>query len=118
VFVSVIDPGVGTERRAVVLKTKSGHYFVGPDNGSWTLVAESLGIEAVRQIDETKNRRPGSERSYTFHGRDVFVFVGAKLASGAITFDGVGPSLEPKVISLPYEKPKEDHGVLTGNIPR
>jgi S-adenosylmethionine hydrolase len=117
VFVSVIDPGVGTERRAVVLKTKSGHFFVGPDNGSWTLIAESLGIEAVREIDETKNRRPGSERSYTFHGRDVFVFVGAKLASGAIKFDGVGRSLEQKVVSLPYEKPKEDHGVLTGNIP-
>jgi S-adenosylmethionine hydrolase len=117
VFVSVIDPGVGTERRAVVLKTKSGHYFVGPDNGSWTLVAESLGVAAVRLIDETKNRRPGSERSYTFHGRDVFAYVGAKLASGLIPFEGVGPLLEPKVVALSYEKAKVDHGMLTGNIP-
>src|SRR5476649_1453648 len=61
VFVSVIDPGVGTERKSVVLKTKSGHLFVSPDNGTLTLIAEELGIEAVREIDETKNRRRGSE---------------------------------------------------------
>ena len=117
VFVSVIDPGVGTERKAVVLKTKSGHFFVGPDNGTWTLIAEDLGIEAVRQIDETKHRRPGSERSFTFHGRDVFAYVGAKLAAGVITFDEVGPLLEPKVVMLPYERPRAEGGVLIGTIP-
>ena len=56
VFVSVVDPGVGTERKSVVLKTKSGHYFVSPDNGSLTAVAEQLGVEAVREIDEAVNR--------------------------------------------------------------
>lgn len=117
VFVSVIDPGVGTDRHAVVLKTKSGHLFVGPDNGSWTLIAESLGIEAVRQIDETKHRRPGSERSHTFHGRDVFVYVGAKLAGEVIGFDDVGPLLKPEVVSLPYEHARADRGVLRGAIP-
>ncbi|MDB6168035.1 MAG: acetolactate synthase, partial [Verrucomicrobia bacterium] len=65
VFVSVVDPGVGTERKAVVLKTKTGQFFVGPDNGTWTLVAEDLGIEAVREIDEARHRRPGSELSHT-----------------------------------------------------
>jgi S-adenosylmethionine hydrolase len=72
VFVSVVDPGVGTERRSVVLKTRSGHYFVSPDNGTLTLVAEDLGIAAVREIDESRYRLPGSEQSYTFHGRDVY----------------------------------------------
>ena len=71
VFVSVVDPGVGTDRKSVVLKTKSGHYIVSPDNGTLPLVAEHLGIEAVRQIDEKTNRLKGSEKSYTFHGRDV-----------------------------------------------
>ena len=52
VFVSVVDPGVGTARKSVVIKTKQGHYIVTPDNGTITLVAESEGIEAVRQIDE------------------------------------------------------------------
>ena len=55
VFVSVVDPGVGTQRKSVVLKTKSGHYFVTPDNGTLTFVAESLGIEASREIDEAVN---------------------------------------------------------------
>jgi S-adenosylmethionine hydrolase len=117
VFVSVIDPGVGTERKAVVLQTKSGHFFVGPDNGTWTLIAEDLGIAEVRQIDEARHRRPGSERSYTFHGRDVFAFVGAKLAAGKITLDEVGPRLDPAVVMLPYERPRLADGVLIGTIP-
>jgi S-adenosylmethionine hydrolase len=118
VFVSVIDPGVGTDRASVVLQTKSGHFFVGPDNGTWTLVAEDLGIAAVRRIDEKVNRRPGSEKSYTFHGRDIYAFVGARLASGTITYEQVGPLLDPKVISLPYTKPALKNGKLTGTIPQ
>ncbi len=117
VFVSVIDPGVGTERKSVVLKTKSGHFFVSPDNGTLTLVAEELGIDTVREIDETKNRRHGSERSYTFHGRDVYAFVGARLAAGAITFEEVGPALSPQVVSIPYERARLEGGVLVGTIP-
>jgi S-adenosylmethionine hydrolase len=117
VFVSVIDPGVGTARKSVVLKTKSGHFFVTPDNGTLTLVAEELGVAAVREIDESKHRRRGSERSYTFHGRDVYVYVGARLAAGAISFDDVGPLLEPKVVTLPYERPRLEDNVLVGTIP-
>ncbi|MDB6128792.1 MAG: acetolactate synthase [Verrucomicrobia bacterium] len=117
VFVSVIDPGVGTERKAVVLKTKSGHFFVGPDNGTWTLIAEDLGVEAMRRIDETRHRRHGSENSHTFHGRDIFAYVGAELAAGVTTFDDVGPLLEPKVVALAYERPRLDGTVLTGTIP-
>lgn len=117
VFVSVIDPGVGTARASVVLQTKNGQFFVGPDNGTWTLVAEELGIAAVRRIDEKTNRRAGSEKSYTFHGRDIYAYTGARLASGAITFEQVGPLLEPKVISLPYQKPALEKGVLHGTIP-
>jgi S-adenosylmethionine hydrolase len=117
VFVSVVDPGVGTERKSIVMKTKSGHFFVTPDNGTLTLVAEELGVAAVREIDEAKNRRHGSERSYTFHGRDVYVYVGARLASGVIAFEDVGPLLEPKVIMLAYEKPRLENGVLVGGIP-
>lgn len=117
VFISVIDPGVGTARASIVLQTKSGHYFVGPDNGTWTLVAEELGVAAVRRIDEKVNRRPGSEKSYTFHGRDIYAFVGARLASGTITYEQVGPLLEPKVVSLPYERAAVTGGTLKGTIP-
>ncbi|WP_150539720.1 SAM hydrolase/SAM-dependent halogenase family protein [Actinobacillus vicugnae] len=117
VFVSVVDPGVGTERKSVVLKTKTGHYFVSPDNGSLGLVAEFLGIEAVREIDEKINRLQGSEKSYTFHGRDVYAYTGARLASGKISFEEVGQALAPKVIEIAYQKPVLENGELKGNIP-
>lgn len=117
VFVSVVDPGVGTDRKSVVLKTKTGHYFVTPDNGTLTLVAEHLGIEAVREIDEKVNRLKGSEKSYTFHGRDVYAYTGARLASGTISFEQVGPELEPKVETISYQQPVLENGVLKGNIP-
>jgi S-adenosylmethionine hydrolase len=117
VFVSVVDPGVGTSRKSIVLKTKSGHFFVTPENGTLTLVAEELGIAAVREIDETKNRRSGSERSHTFHGRDVYVYVGARLAANAIAFDDVGPLRTPAVVTLEYERPRREGEALVGTIP-
>ncbi|MDO7811347.1 S-adenosyl-l-methionine hydroxide adenosyltransferase family protein [Helicobacter pylori] len=117
VFVSVIDPGVGTNRKSVVLKTKNGQYFVSPDNGTLTLVAQTLGIDSVREIDEKANRLKGSEKSYTFHGRDVYAYTGARLASGAITFEQVGPELPTKVVEIPYQKAKAIKGEVKGNIP-
>ncbi|MBP0604021.1 S-adenosyl-l-methionine hydroxide adenosyltransferase family protein [Aeromonas sanarellii] len=118
VFVSVVDPGVGTERKSVVLKTRSGHYIVSPDNGTLTLAAEHFGIEAVRQIDEKTNRLKGSEKSYTFHGRDVYAYTGARLASGAISFEQVGPKLPAEVVTIPYQPAVvEQDGTLKGTIP-
>src|SRR6476646_5280525 len=64
VFVSVVDPGVGTLRKSVVLKTKTGQYIVTPDNGTLTLIAASQGIAEIRQIDEALNRRRNSGESY------------------------------------------------------
>ncbi|MFM5881681.1 S-adenosyl-l-methionine hydroxide adenosyltransferase family protein [Aeromonas sanarellii] len=118
VFVSVVDPGVGTERKSVVLKTRSGHYIVSPDNGTLTLAAEHFGVEAVRQIDEKTNRLKGSEKSYTFHGRDVYAYTGARLASGAISFEQVGPKLPAEVVTIPYQPAVvEQDGTLKGTIP-
>jgi hypothetical protein len=117
VFVSVVDPGVGTDRRSVVVKTGTGHYVVTPDNGSLTLVADQQGIVEVRQIDETINRRPHSGDSHTFHGRDVYAYTGARLAGAVITFAEVGPLLEPEIMRLPYERPRQlDDGSVIGNI--
>jgi hypothetical protein len=118
VFVSVVDPGVGTERKSVVLKTKTGQFIVTPDNGTLTLVAESLGIGEVREIDESINRRPESRNSYTFHGRDVYSYTAARLAAGVIRFDQVGPLLTPQaVVSIPYQKAELVDGVIKGTIP-
>lgn len=117
VFVSVVDPGVGSERKSVVAKTTSGHFIVTPDNGTLTLIAEHIGIDSIRQIDEKRNRLPGSAESYTFHGRDVYAYTGARLASSTISFAEVGPLLENKVISIPYQKATLEKGLLKGNIP-
>ena len=94
VFVSVIDPGVGTDRKACVAKTKNGYYIVTPDNGALSQVAQEYGIEEVREIDESVNRYPGNEQINIFHGRDLFAYCGAKLAAGKITFEEVGPAYD------------------------
>ncbi|HPG18214.1 MAG TPA: S-adenosyl-l-methionine hydroxide adenosyltransferase family protein [Opitutaceae bacterium] len=117
VFVSVVDPGVGTARKAIVLQTKSGHFFVSPDNGTLTLVAELLGVSAVREIDANIHRLPGSERSATFHGRDLFAYTGARLASGALAFADVGPELAGDLVRLPHEKARIEGETLVGGIP-
>ncbi len=117
VFVSVVDPGVGTERKSVVLKTKSGHYFVSPDNGTLTAVAKHLGVDAVREIDEAVNRLANSEKSYTFHGRDVYAYTGARLAAGKITFEEVGRLLPAEVVSIPFQEAIFANDEIHGNIP-
>lgn len=117
VFVSVVDPGVGTERKSIVLKTQTGHYFVTPDNGTLTLIAEKMGIVEVRQIDENTNRLSGSNESYTFFGRDVYAYTGARLAAGAITFEEVGPVMNNDILRIAYQKAVVKGTSAIGTIP-
>jgi S-adenosylmethionine hydrolase len=117
VFVSVVDPGVGTARKDVVLETKSGHVFVSPDNGLLTLVAESLGVVEARQIDLEKNRLPGSERSYTFFGRDLYSYTGARLAAGKLSVADAGPPLPGEMVKIEYQKAAFENDQIMGNIP-
>lgn len=117
VFVSVVDPGVGSDRRSIVVKTKSGKYIVTPDNGTLTHVLRLDGIVEARQIDETVNRLPNSGESYTFYGRDVYAYTGARLASGVISFDEVGPKLDAdSLIMLPITEPTLDGTAVCGTI--
>jgi S-adenosylmethionine hydrolase len=117
VFVSIVDPGVGSARRSLVMKTNTGHFFVSPDNGTLTLVAEALGVHSVREIDESRNRLKGSQQSYTFHGRDVYAYTGARLAARVISFEEVGPKLKDDIIRLPLSKPVFSNGEIQGTIP-
>lgn len=117
VFVSVVDPGVGTERKSVVAKTKTGHYVVTPDNGTLTLIAETMGISQVREIDEKTNRLAGSNESYTFFGRDVYAYTGARLAAGVISFEQVGPVLKQDIVRIPYQKAAVTGNAAYGAIP-
>ncbi|MGQ7339127.1 SAM hydrolase/SAM-dependent halogenase family protein [Streptococcus suis] len=101
-FVSVVDPGVGSKRKSVVALTEQNHYIVTPDNGTLSFIKKYVGIKAVREISEVANRRANTEHSYTFHGRDVYAYTGAKLASGHISFEEVGPELSvDEIVEIP-----------------
>lgn len=117
VFVSVVDPGVGSSRKSVVVRTASGHYIVTPDNGTLTHVIRFDGIEEVREIDENVNRLPCSGESYTFHGRDVYAYTGARLASGIIDFHQVGPVRDiDSLVRLPIIEPRMEGNAVCGTI--
>lgn len=117
VFVSVVDPGVGSDRRSIVAKTKSGQYIVTPDNGTLTHIIRLNGVMEAREIDEKVNRLPNSGESYTFYGRDVYAYTGARLASGAICFEEVGPAIDcGTLVMLPVVEPYLDGMAACGTI--
>jgi hypothetical protein len=95
VFVVVIDPGVGTSRKALVVKSKRGQYFVLPDNGLMTLVEDRDGAEGAREITN-RSWMIGAALSSTFHGRDIFSPVAAHLAHGR-DWTQVGPPVDKLV---------------------
>lgn len=114
---SVVDPGVGSKRKSVVALTQTGQYIVTPDNGTLSYIKKHVGIKAVREISEVENRRKNTELSYTFHGRDVYAYTGAKLASGHISFDEVGPELSvDHIVELPVVETKVKDGAVMGAI--
>jgi len=80
-------------------------------------VAEQLGIEEVREIDESVNRRKNSKDSYTFHGRDVYAYTGARLAAGIISFEEVGNKLPNTIVSIPYQRPVLKGDSIIASIP-
>ena len=117
VFVSVVDPGVGSTRRSIAVRTAEGQYIITPDNGTLTHIKRMCGIEEARIIDESMNRLPNSGESYTFHGRDIYAYTGARLASGIISFAQVGPEVPvDSVIELPVVEPQREGDVITGTI--
>ena len=91
VFVVVVDPTVGSTRKAIVAKSKRGQYFVLPDNGVLTLVEQRDGIEGVHEITNP-DWMIGTKMSSTFHGRDIFSPVGAHVARGE-DWTKVGPEV-------------------------
>ena len=115
VFVSVVDPGVGSDRRSVVARTKSGRYVVTPDNGALTHIKKEFGILEVREIDERVNRLPSTRGVSIFHGRDLFGYTAARLASGIIDFEGVGPAYPvEEIVCHPIPEPTVGPGHARG----
>lgn len=117
VFVSVVDPGVGSTRRSVAVKTKSGQYVITPDNGTLTHIKRTCDIVEARTIDESVNRLKGSSESYTFHGRDIYAYNGARLAAGVITFEQLGPEIPvDSILELSVIDAYRDGETVNGTI--
>lgn len=115
VFCCVVDPGVGTERKCVVLETKDGRYFVAPDNGLLWLVAERYGVAQLRESTNRALWRSGRV-SHTFHGRDIFGPVSGALAGGTPLAE-VGPELD-KLIEIDFGTAVVKEGVVSGRVVR
>jgi len=115
VFVVVIDPGVGSERKAIVAKSRRGQYFVLPNNGLLTLVEQQDGLEAVREITNTK-LMIGQALSSTFHGRDIFSPVAAHIAKGS-DWTKVGPLLaNTELVKLNINAARLDEKGLSAEV--
>ena len=115
IYVSVVDPGVGTSRRACVAKTANGYYVVTPDNGALTHVKKEFGILEVREIDESINRLKQTRGVSVFHGRDLFGYTAARLASGIISYEQVGPAYPvEEIVEHPILEPVVENGHVQG----
>lgn len=117
IFVAVVDPGVGTARRALAIRTKHA-FFIGPDNGLLASVVDAArhdAADAVEIMELTERRYWRPDISATFHGRDIFSPVAAHLLAG-IAFEALGQSLDTIVPSVhaPPHRPAE--GIIEGSI--
>ncbi|MCY7418287.1 MAG: SAM-dependent chlorinase/fluorinase [Chloroflexi bacterium] len=113
--VAVVDPGVGTERRAVAMETARGDHLVGPDNGLLMPAAARLGgIVRVHQLDSPQYRLPVISSS--FHGRDIFAPAAAHLVMG-VPLEFMGPAIDPRSLRmLDWPEPQVHPGVLVSSV--
>ena len=114
VHVAVVDPQVGTERRAIALRTGDGRLLVGPDNGLLSLAWEQCGgIELAADVTRSPHRL--EPVSATFHGRDIFAPVAAHLAAGAELADAGDPLDPDSLVRVELPEPREEAGALVAN---
>src|SRR5687767_202798 len=114
VHVGVVDPGVGTDRRPIAVRTERGDMLIGPDNGLLIPAAEALG--GVADARELTNRDLWLPRTTaTFHGRDLFAPVAAHLAVGDAAYDSVGP-LATELVTLPQPRASTRDGALETEV--
>lgn len=116
VFITVVDPGVGTPRKGVAALTKDGYVIICPDNGTLTHIAKDQGIAEVRQI-HPHLRLPSTQGTSIFHGRDIFGYVGAKYASGELTFAQLGETFDIReIVSLPDLRAGVEADIIFGQL--
>lgn len=115
IFLAVIDPGVGSARKAVIVKSKRGQFFVLPDNGLMTLVQDRDGLEGAREITNP-SWMLGARLSSTFHGRDIFSPAAAHLAAGW-NWTEAGPAVAVKdLVRSNLRPPRIDANGVAGDV--
>jgi len=116
IFIAVVDPGVGTSRRGVAALTNDGYIVICPDNGTLTHIARDQGIREVRHLHPNL-RLPSTTGTSIFHGRDVFGYVGAKVAAGQLTFEETGESFDTgNIVQLPQLTYGIEDGLVFGHL--
>lgn len=115
VFCCIVDPGVGTARKGIAVETKAGQFFVGPDNGILSLVAERDGLQSIHEASNTALWRDGVT-STTFHGRDIFGPVAGALAKGT-PIEEVGAAMK-EVVRLDIPSSRIENGRAMGTVIR
>lgn len=117
VFVSVVDPGVGSNRRSIAIETHNQQYVITPDNGSLSHLIHAGLVKRAFDIDEVNSRLPQSEESHTFHGRDIYAYNGARLASGETTIEKIGQEIAiDSLVMYDIQDPVVNQGVIHGNV--
>lgn len=112
--VCVIDPGVGTSRKGIVIKTKRGDYLIGPDNGVMIPAARVLGFEKAYEL--ANHNLMNSPVSPIFHGRDVFSPAAAHLANG-VPVEEFGKEIEfSELAGAPYEEAVVENGIIEASV--
>ena len=114
VHVAVVDPQVGTERRAVALRTGDGRILVGPDNGLLSLAWARCG-DVDQVVDITRSQHRLEPVSATFHGRDIFAPVAAHLAAGAELADAGDPIEPDSLVRVELPDPRVDDGAVVAH---
>lgn len=113
IFVAVVDPGVGSSRKGIAVRTANDKIFIGPDNGLLSPAANEAGMVEAREISNPAFMRPGNI-SDTFHGRDIFGPLAGHLSGGA-HFEEIGPKVDA-IRKLPASEAALRSGKLVGEI--
>ncbi len=114
VHLAVVDPGVGSERRAIAIRTVDGRFFVGPDNGLLMLAADELGVAAAHELSDARYRLP--DVSHTFHARDVFAPAAAHIAVG-VPLEELGPRIDPdELVRIQVPEPQVGRTQLSTEV--
>jgi S-adenosylmethionine hydrolase len=114
VHLAVVDPGVGSDRRAVAVRTRDGRTFVGPDNGLLMLAADDLGVESAHELADPRYRLPAV--SNTFHARDIFAPAAAHLAAG-VPLAELGPAVGPdRLVHIAVPEPEVGRAQISTTV--